>query len=200
MKMDPFRMLGWAVPTVCMAVAAILIFRQNGALQDAQSKRNHAEQLAQSATMEKSMVDRQEVEHRYAAADASSIEEPLFLEDLRSRARQCGVTIASWTSQAKQYGGADSPSGQVASSGGADANLLKGITKISCSLSLAGQYSALRTFLEGLTRSDRLYTVSDVNWSRAEEGTTLTVTLARYVGPPTAAPDNSNSRAPGGSP
>jgi hypothetical protein len=114
------------------------------------------------------------------------MEETLFLTDIRQRAAASGVSIVSWTSNA-------SPADPKRSNARPGENLpiapatpgdeLSDITQVVSNLSLSGTYRSLRTFLGGLASSDRLFTVGNVNWSRTDKGTQLTVTLTRYVQP-----------------
>jgi hypothetical protein len=64
------------------------------------------------------------------------------------------------------------------------AALLKGIRKVSSTITFVGDYKNVRALLGILEASTRLYTLTDVSWVLSKEGTTLRATIARYVMPP----------------
>jgi hypothetical protein len=168
-----------------MLVAAGALYVQFGKMKQAQDERDRAMQETQSAMVAKEAADSQPKEARYAAADRLPGEEALFLNDLRMKAMADGVQIVSWTAKGTDYKGGAAPAPGTAGATNDDP-ALKGLTKISSDLKLIGPYGPMRKFVDDMTRSDRLFTLSNATWSRGEAGsgmTTLTVTLGRYVAP-----------------
>lgn len=178
MTFDMRRLVGWAVPLFCIALAAFLIFRQHAAAQQASTDLVAAQQDEAAATAAKEEAERSSGTMRFAAAAPNTTEEPKFLDGLRAQAALAGIKISRWSSQAE-------PASTAAPDAAPNENSpLKNIVKIRGQISLAGPYSGIRTFLAALDRSNRLYTFSDMRWSRKEKGDLeLTATITRYVDP-----------------
>jgi hypothetical protein len=174
-KLDLNRVLGWALPLVCMAVAAVLIIRQNSALQEANGKLLDAQRAETMAAAAKDLADKQSGKMRFAAAPATQNEESKFLDGLKIHAAAAGVKITRWNSRA----GSTTAPAEAAEADPA----LHGITKRSGDLTLNGSFEAIRSFLVGMSQTNRLYTFSDMRWSRNEKGLELTTTISRYVEP-----------------
>lgn len=194
MRFDAYRLFGWLIPGLCMVFAVLVLFNQTGALKEAQRVRDEASLDVTAAALKKTEVDAQVDERRFAAADANDMEQTLFLTDLRKRVNQSGAEITNWTSQVAQYRDpttAASTGNTAVAADPKDAALLTNITRVSSTLTLSGPYGAIRSFLEGIQRSDRLFTLSNVNWSRSPENTKLILTISRYVAPPRAKPPTS---------
>jgi Tfp pilus assembly protein PilO len=62
-----------------------------------------------------------------------------------------------------------------------DDKTLTGVKKIYAELSVGGSYANIRAFLRDFENSQRMYTISNVKWSRTDSATELGVVLARYV-------------------
>lgn len=181
MKANRFRIVGWTVSSLCLAGAAGLIANRHAAFVEA-SRRDVSSALDLQKAREAALaVVHQPHETRFACAIQKSSEETEFITDLRRRAHACGISIARWNSHSEPYKKAEK-TGPPAE-GDATSKLLDGVTKVSCDVALDGSYPALRTFLRGLWEADRLFTVSHVDWSRAEKGSQLSMTLGRYVVP-----------------
>ncbi|HEY0866627.1 MAG TPA: hypothetical protein VGE01_04590 [Fimbriimonas sp.] len=175
------RILGWAIPVICMAGGSYATYSQYSRLQTAKESQAAAE-LDRKRAEDALTLARKQVEEagRYAAEPSTDFEGTLFLNDLRLRAQKAGVQIASWkTTTAPASAGAGSDEKR--------AKLLEGIDRVSSELVLDGSYQAGRAFVEDLTRTERLYTINSARWNRgAEGGTQLTITVSRYVMKPSA--------------
>ncbi len=177
------RILGWLAPTLCIGVAASIAFVQHRSLQEAQGSLQLAQAAVQEATAAKEQLDAAGDETRYAAAGMGPYEESAFLNDLRSRAAACQVEIRRWDSRFRSFGSETNDETKDPEEEKRQEKL-KGITRISSDLTLAGSYSGVRKFLGGMVASPRLFTLSNVKWSRQDTGgTELLVTVSRYVEP-----------------
>lgn len=182
MRPEPYRILGWLVPAICFAVAAAVIFAKHTAFTAKQTELDAASLKLSAARTTKAELDRKLPDRWYASVPATSMEETLFLNELRERMHSTGVILIQWTSKVQSYG--VTASGQPDLAGGENAALLKGITRVDCDLTVGGQYTAIRQFIDGLTKSDRLFALHNVNWNRSDKTTNLlTLSLSRYVAP-----------------
>ncbi len=171
------RTLGWLIPILCMLVTATVFWRQSGVLLKAETLRDSAVVKIGQAVALRSAVDRQGQDRHYAAANDDGNEQNSFLDDLRLKAISSGATIVGWTANASTYGAQGGPSLVDPN----DNNLVKGITRVDCLLTMKGPYAPLRNFVRDTTDSDRLYTLSGISWTRSGDGvTSLQLTLTRY--------------------
>lgn len=202
MKADIIRIFGWVVPGICLAGAAGVLFNRHQTLAAELQALDNANRAVQLAGSERAAIEIRPTARRYAAAEQNKMEETLFLTDIRQRAAASGVSIVSWTSQtspADPKRANARPGENVPIEPAKPGDELSDITQVISNLTLSGTYRALRTFLGGLASSDRLFTVGNVNWTRKDKGTELTVTLTRYVQPPnpnSVATDNGNKTGP----
>jgi hypothetical protein len=106
----------------------------------------------------------------------SPSEQPDFIDLLRSRAEVNHTSLTRWANAA----GSGSSPGAV--SGGANP-LPADVGAINCSIEVTGKYNDLRHFLYSLQDGPRLFTLSDMAWSRNGTWpiTTLKFNLARYT-------------------
>jgi len=177
---DRFRIAGWLLSGLCLAVAAGLILNRNAALGAAgRAEARAASDLESARADEKAATARPKDDH-FTCAPRTTNEETAFLLELRRRAHLCGVSITRWNSHATEYHRKDGEPADAAK------DAVEGVTKINCELVLAGSYPALRAFLTDLGGADRLFTVSHVDWSRTDAGSELSMSLGRYVAPKTA--------------
>jgi len=183
MKSEGLRMLGWIIPIVCMTVAAWVLYGQNEAFSEASFKRNQANREVEEAQKEKDLYKLLPMEHRYASVPDVALEETAFLNYLRTRCAANGVRFDKYQTQTITYG----KDKQATPPDPKNATLLKGIRKISSTITFVGEYGSVRKLLGELESSDRLYTLTNVAWALAEHGTTLTMTISRYVEPPNPA-------------
>lgn len=174
-----------------MLLAVGVIFKQTGSLREVQAKRDLALQEVETAKLIKVKLDAQGLERKYAATEASDMEQTLFLNDIRARATKFSAVITNWKMLAEEYGSTANDGKAVTNADPKSAELLKGITRISSTLSVSGDYNAIRGFLGDLVASDRLYNLSRVSWNRSKDprstSTDVIVTVARYVAPSKAA-------------
>jgi len=182
--MDNKRLIGWAVPCLCIAAAGGVVFTKHGQLQQAETQLRVAQEKVEEATKAREALERNGAEVRFAAATQSPYEEASFLNEIRQRAVSCGVVISRWDSRNRSFGDSaeEAPTDPEEQK---RLEKLKGITRISSDLTLIGPYSGIRKFLGETTAQERLYTLSNAKWSRKDEGgTELLVTVSRYVEPP----------------
>ncbi len=185
MRLEPYRILGWLVPAFCFAVAAAVIFAKHTAFTAKQTELDSASLKLSATRTTKAELDRKLPDRWYASVPATSMEETLFLNELRERMHSTGVILIQWTSKVQSYG--VTSTGQPDLAGGENAALLKGITRVDCDLTVGGSYSAIRQFIAGINKSDRLYALHNVNWNRSDKTTNLlTLSLSRYVAPATS--------------
>ena len=203
MKPDGLRLLGWAIPILCMAVACWILFKEHQDFIASDMARNQANRDLEVAAKENQAISEQPPGRRYAAVDDLPEEEIAFLTYLRTRCAANNVNFKSWSSQTVVYG----KDKEVTSKDEKTAALLKGIRKISASLTLAGPYANIRKLIGEMELSDRLYTLTNLTWSTTKEGTQLGMTVSRYVAPakPVAKrlsikPDDKSKTTPGAAP
>jgi len=180
MKPDALRIMGWVIPLLCMAIAGWTLLRDNQELGAASDATKQAHRINEEKAKEKSLYDHQEPMHRYAAVDDVPLEETAFLNDMRTRMAADHVTFERWMSQSIEYG----KDKLAVKMDDKTAALLKGIRRIGSTLTLTGSYGDIRKFLGELESSDRLFTLTNLTWNAAKEGTILTMTVSRYVAPP----------------
>lgn len=192
MKVDRYRVVAWLVSGFCLAVSAGLLANRHQAFVEAAHRNAQAAADLQKAREDSLAVLQRPHDAHVACAPRTPLEETQFLIDLRSRAHRCGVSIARWSSRSSSYkkdaGAAPDPSDRI----------LENVTKVSCDLQLDGPYPALRAFLRDLASTQRLFTVSGVNWNRGETSSELAMTIGRYV--VSDAPASSTAPAAGSSP
>lgn len=175
------RVLGWMIPSVCMAAAVLVTYRQSQALNEAERERDAA--LVEVVAANKLLESLQGMgpEKRYAAVTGDESEQTQFLGDLKARAAMHGVVIKSWSTQVDALG---KPAAQVTTgtvSEGDKNELLTGLIRIRSNLTVTGQFGNIQLFLKDLNQSDRLFTLGNINWSRLMDETSLAVTISRYV-------------------
>jgi hypothetical protein len=104
----------------------------------------------------------------------SPAEQPDFIDMIRSRAEQNHVSLTRWANAAVS---GSSPGA------GKGSSLPAEVSAINCSIESAGTYNDLRHFLYSLQDGPRLFTLSDMVWSRNDKWpiTMLKFNLARYV-------------------
>jgi len=167
------------VPILCMAIAFYVILSQNSAFQAASAARDQANRDIEAAAQDKNATMNLPREPQYAAEPDVPEEEPKFMAYLRTRALANNVNLDNWTIQALEYGkdrSSSNPDPKIN-------ELLKGIKKISTTLSLSGPYTGLRTLIGELESSNRLITLSNVTWKRTNGGNVLVLTVGRYILP-----------------
>lgn len=190
MKLSRVRLAAWAIPIVSFALAAALCVDRHAAFSAAVRRTRALEsELSQAYAREDAMGGLKKAA-RFACAKRSPKEESVFFTGLRRHAALADVTIVRLRSQSETLGDDKGLAGgppPAATPVGKESpeTVIKGVTRVGCQLVLDGSYPALRRFLQGLWKSDRLYTMSDVTWSRAPSGTEMTLTLNRYLAPAT---------------
>lgn len=177
-------MLGWLIPILCMTIAGWTLFKLNREFTAAGLANYQAHRESENVAQEFIKLKGLPPENRYAAVDDVPMEETDFLNYLRTTFAAAGVTFDNFASLSIEYG-KDKTAEKTDEKTIA---LLKGIRKISSTLTLKGPYANIRKLLGELELSNRLYTLTNLSWNSAKEGTVLTLTLSRYVAPPTPAP------------
>jgi len=179
MKPDALRTLGWVIPMLCMGVAGWTLYKHNRDLTAAATARDQAQRTLENLAKELKVQQGTPPGNRFAAADDLPLEETAFLNYLRTRFGANGVTLDTWSSLSTEYGKDKS----TALKDERTIALLKGIRKISSTLTLKGPYSNIRRVLGEMESTDRLYTLTNTTWNSAKDGTIVTLTLSRYVAP-----------------
>ncbi len=179
MTPDRYRLFGWLASGLCLAISAGLIVSRHAALVAATAEESHAGADLAKASEAEAAVAHKANDRSFTCAPRATSEETAFITDLRRRARQCGVSISRWSSHATEYTNKDGAADP-------DKKALEGVTKVNCDLALTGSFASLRAFLADVWSSDRLLNVSHVDWSRAETGSELSLSLGRYLAPSTA--------------
>ena len=196
MKPDALRMLGWVIPIMCTAVAGWTLFRLNQDFMAAGEATKQAHRDNEKFAQELKLLQNLPAEDRYAAADDVPMEETAFLNYLRTAFQADNVTFENFSSISVEYG-KDKVDDKM---DGKTASLLKGIRRVSSTLTLKGPYANIRKLLGELELSNRLYTLNNLTWNSAKEGTVLTMTLTRYVAPPVPVPASAKPKAPSKTP
>lgn len=113
----------------------------------------------------------------------SPVEQPDFIDVLRSRAEGTHVTLSKWANAAAPANNGGTPAPASEANPGATRSLPQEVSTINCTIEVTGQYNDLRHFLYSLQDAPRLFTLSDMVWSRNNKWpeTTLKFNLARYV-------------------
>ena len=181
MKIDGIRAVGWGAPILCMLILGFVLYSQNSAFKSASQDLVVANKELDDATKDKETTDKFKSSRYFATIDETNDEESSFLTYLRTTAGTFGVTLVQWSSTSAEFGKDKSISPVDAKS----AAILKGIRRVSSSLTLSGKYFGLRQFIGELESSNRLYSLSGITWNRTDAGdNSLNVTVSRYVSSP----------------
>ncbi|MFN8221336.1 MAG: hypothetical protein U0S12_14535 [Fimbriimonadales bacterium] len=173
-----WRVAAWLIPIACMTGGSLAIYTQYQRLETAKSAMAQAQVELDQAQSAYLAAQRAEIETRYAAQAETIDEEAAFLRDLRKRAVENGVTIVKWTAVTTPA----SPPPVTDQKEEKKADPLKDIKRVSSDLVMEGPYGSMRKFVQGLLESDRLYTTSNLRWTRSDDGgTVMSVTIARYT-------------------
>lgn len=196
------RVLGWALPILAMTGGSFATYSQFTRMKAAEEARAAADREVDDAgeTLAGARRRAQSTKLR-ASAPAVEGEGVLFLEDLRRRAAATNVKVSSWrggvapvaANQAPGTPAAPPPPEPGAAPMPEDPRtaLLARLSRVTSEIVLTGSYRDLRDFLDGFSRSTRLYTISSAEWERApsdEPGTVLTMSVSRYVETPAPTP------------
>jgi hypothetical protein len=190
MRTDLSRLVGWAIPLICIAFAAIVLIKQRAAVTAASDHLTTAQRNEAAAMDAKDKAEKESGKMHFAAAPASDREESDFLNGLRMRAATAGIKITNWQSR-----GLDMPKTPDSSSSDEKKpdTATQGILKYSGNLTLNGPYQGIRSFIAALGQSNRLFTLTDMHWARKDRaaagGTVELVTsISRYVDSTVAKP------------
>ncbi len=178
MRTDWSRIIGWAIPLICIAIAGVVIYNQHAAFDKAAQDLSAARTAEAAASVARDRAEQEAGTVRYAAVPPSTSEEPKFLNGLRSRATLSGIQISRWTSQTAP---ATSTNGQPPAE---TDPAVKSLVKIQGDMTLSGPYQGIRKFLLDLSLTNRLYTLSNLRWT-LKNGTDveLQTMITRYVDP-----------------
>jgi hypothetical protein len=182
MTPERVRLVSRLVPGFCLLVSAVLIVSRHSAFTAAARAESRLAADLQTAQEEAEAAKRITREARVTCVPRTPGEETAFLLDMRHRAQACGVSIVRWTSRSTDYAPKE---GETPTT---DQKAVLGVTKVSCDIGLAGSYPALRALLTDLGQSDRLLTLSRIEWGRTEKGSELSMSLSRYLAPKESAP------------
>jgi hypothetical protein len=174
------RILGWLLPVLCIIGATVALIIQFGRVIGAQLNFAKADDDVKKAiALNSKSKDITQYQRRIGPMDGPT-EETRFVSDLNSIAKIHNVTLLKLSSRAQAFG-----AGVLDSRGYRytleDDKTLTGVKKIYAELSVGGSYANIRAFLRDFENSQRMYTISNVKWSRTDSATELGVVLARYV-------------------
>lgn len=178
MKSRAARLIGWLMPLICILGSAFYIFTLSNDLRSAQGLQSKAEKAVLNALAAKEEASKRPKQPKFAAVKRGDNEESDFLTSLKDVAERNGAVIASWNSSSSSYSSnKNDPSN----------DLTADIIRIDSSLALRGTYQGLRGFIESITSSERLYTLSNIAWTLNQDTNELNLncTLSRYVEAPT---------------
>jgi|GEM_PF-2650478 hypothetical protein len=174
------RILGWLLPVICIVAATVALIIQFGRVIGAQLNFAKAdEEVKKAIALNSKSKDITQYQRRIGPMDGPT-EETRFVSDLNTIAKIHNVTLLKLSSRAQAFG-----AGVLDSRGYRytldDDKTLTGVKKIYAELSVGGSYANIRAFLRDFENSQRMYTISNVKWSRTDSATELGVVLARYV-------------------
>ncbi len=189
MKRDHlYRILGWLLPILCMAASIYFILGQSAAFQAASKARDEANRKVTEAAHEQKESHTLQPRIKYATVEQSDDEESNFVTFLRNQTAADGVTLSNWSSISGDYG---KDRGMLKDD--RVAGSLRGIRRITGTAILSGGYPQIRAFIGDLEKSNRLYTISNINWTTLPTTTILRLAIARYIMLPS--PDKPNPPA-----
>jgi hypothetical protein len=104
----------------------------------------------------------------------SPAEQPDFIDMLRTRADHSHISLSRWANAAAPNPGTNADGTSA---------MPTDVSAINCSIEAVGRYNDLRHFLYSLQDAPRLFTLSDMVWSRNDKWpiTALKFSLSRYV-------------------
>jgi hypothetical protein len=183
MTIDVNQVIRLYVPGLCIALAIGGLVVQSRKIGEAEERHAKAQKFLSDAIVERDQVLQNPAQKRYAAAEQQPFEESEFIKDIRRRAGGQGATIVKWTAgEAAAPRTYANPDGKAETSSETEADpALANITTVASQLTVSGNYDSLRRFLGDLVSADRLYTINNVNWNRADDATELSFSLTRYT-------------------
>lgn len=168
-------LVGWVLPVTCVALAAGAIFMQWRRHQDTQTKLEETRQQVATAQVKKAGLEANLGKNQFASIRAGELEEAAFLGEMRRRTADAKVVILRWNNRG---GGPITPpatEGEAPPPGPV-------LARRQGEFALSGSYDNLRRLLVDLQRSQRLYTIADVRWSRkADAMNEVVFSITRYV-------------------
>jgi hypothetical protein len=161
------RIIGWAMPLLCMVLASGAIYTQYTRGKAAQKADTAV--MAQLDAQEKLLADfkKQPSPDVILAADPLPQEQTEFVERLKELASHTGVKIQKLTN--------------TKSATPVNADTLKDVVAINSDLEASGDYFQVREFVSGITRGPRLMVLTKATWKTDEGATGISVTITRYV-------------------
>jgi len=183
MKLDGFRILGWAIPLFCIALAGFLIWSGYSRLGSANLSLSAAQMSVQSASLARDEAEKKSGQARFAAVPLTQTEEPKFLNGLRDHAATRSIKINRWLGHPASAPGEISPVAMGTQDPATLDPAIKSIIRVSGDLTIQGTYENIRNFLGDLSSSNRLYLLSDLKWARKDDLVELTVTVTRFLDP-----------------
>ena len=175
--------------TIIMPIAAVLCATGVSAYQWRRLKVVEGESATAQAKL--AQIDRelrsfeaQPPSEKYPTVPKTPREQAEFLDSLRANADVSRVQLIRWSNSTPQAAPQPAPSGDKAA-----ANPSAGVSSIVSVIEVGGNAGNTRQFLYNITRSRRLYNLSDIKWARDQwPNTHLTITLTRFVAPPVPLP------------
>jgi hypothetical protein len=182
MKPNVLRALRWIMPSLGVVIATVILCSAQLHLDAAKAKKQRAEAALAAAEEAREQIISMGDRNRFATEPVSPTEEAKFLDGLKRHVAASGAAIIKWTSSMETY--LPPAEGDASASTASTTDpVLAGLTRVTSELTLAGQYSQLRSFLHGISKSPRLYTLSEIRWNRERNECQLSLNLSRYLAP-----------------
>ena len=182
MKPKVLQAIRWVMPSAAVLLTTGFICNAQLQLDAAKEKKDRAEKALAAAEEARDQILNMGNRNRFAAQPVTPTEEAKFLDGLKRHVNASGASIIKWTSTSTTYMPPEPDDGNPQTAKGADP-VLVGLSKVTSQLTLAGDYASLRSFLHNIAASPRLYTFSDVRWTRDRHGCLLALNLSRYIAP-----------------
>ncbi len=165
-SLSNMRIIGWAVPGVCMILAGSMVFLQ---FQRVKTARDKQDQLAvETETLEKELVTlkARPKSALILAVDPSAGEEGEFVDMIKHLAGKNAVQIDRLRNNAVVL--AANPR-------------LPEMQPIDSEVELRGPYFGIRKFVTDLRTQSRVYVLQDAAWQNQKGESVLTLKVQRYV-------------------
>jgi hypothetical protein len=175
------NVLAVVLPLVVVLGSAWLTVFQVRRMRDLESQRRQVEQSIAITQNSIASLEALPPLNRIPTEPFAPKEQVDFLNTLRAYADATRVKLVNWTNATPLA--PISPSNPAADSQEPGSTLPRGVIPIGSAVVISGTYANVRDFLYYLLRSPRLFSMTDLRWSRSEQypNTTVSFTLTRYV-------------------
>jgi hypothetical protein len=176
-----YKILTIVLPIVAVLIAGIFTMTQ---ITRMRSLRSEKEAVDKNIAYLEDLMRQDQLQpltDKIPAEVISPEEQAAFLDQLRQLAAASGIEIIRWTNTARSLTPPPPPNPNDPKA--KEQPPASKVTALMCTMDIAGEYPAMRSFMYALLRSKRLLNVSGLTWSRTNEypRTALTFTCTRYV-------------------